>query len=72
MSRLKYLIGTAILDEADFKNKIFKMFAQYVNNMLMFYSLDQRGYQGFLLGSDSFTKGISRANKVKEFEEFLR
>jgi len=72
VSRVKYLIGTAILDETYFKNKIFKMFAQYVNNMLMFYSLDQRGYQGFLLGSDSFTKGIIRANKVKEFEEFLR
>lgn len=72
VSRVKYLIGTAILDEEDSKNKIFRAFADYVNNMLMFYSLDERGYQGFILGSDSFTKGIIRANKVKEFEEFLR
>lgn len=71
VSRIKYLIGTAILDESDSRNKIFKLFADFVNSMLMFYSLDQRGYQGLLLGVDSFTRGIIRANKVEEFEKFL-
>ena len=71
VSRVKYLISTAILDNTNENNIIFKEFAEYVNKMLMFFSLDQRGYQGFLSGSDSFTKGIIRAGKVEDFQKFL-
>ena len=44
----------------------------FVDNMLLFYSLDERGYQGFSLGSDSYTQGIIREGKTKEFEQFLK
>ena len=40
--------------------------------MLMFYSLDERGYQGLSVGSDIFTQGIIREGKMEDFQEFLR
>lgn len=72
ISRVKYIKGNAILVEDDLKNKVFYSFMDFVDKMLMFYSLDERGYQGFFLGADSFTQGIIRAGKTKEFEKFLR
>ena len=38
----------------------------------MFYSLDERGYQGLSVGSDIFTQGIIREGKMEDFQEFLR
>ena len=37
----------------------------------MFYSLTQNRYQGFAVGPDSYTQGIIRERKLKEFEGFL-
>ncbi len=71
ISRVKYIKGNAILQD-DLINKTFMSFVNYVDNMLMFYSVDEKGYQGLCSGSDSFTAGIIREGKLKEFEEFLR
>ncbi len=71
ISRVKYLNSNAILEETN-TNKIFYSFMSFVDRMLMFYSLDEKGYQGFLSGSDSFTQGIIRENKTKDFENFLK
>ncbi len=70
ISRVKYLRGNAILVENQV-NKAFYSFMDFIDGMLMFYSLDDRGYQGFFNGPDSFTQGIIRAKKTKEFEKFL-
>lgn len=72
ISRVKYLKGNAILVEDDLNNIIFYEFMNFVDNMLLFYSLDERGYQGFSIGPDSFTQGIIREGKTKEFEGFLK
>lgn len=71
ISRVKYIKNNSILHDND-ENRAFVAFMQFVDNMLMFYSLDERRYQGFRLGGDSFTQGIIRENKMKEFEAFLR
>lgn len=71
LSRVKYIRNNAILSDTSI-NKAFIDFTNYVDKMLMFYSLDNRGYQGLKLGSESFTQGIINAGKIKEFEEFLR
>lgn len=71
ISRVKYLKSNAIL-EANSTNKSFYDFMDFVDNMLLFYSLDERGYQGFSVGIDSYTQGIVRESKTKEFEDFLR
>lgn len=42
------------------------------NHMLLFYSLDSRGYEGFMNGSESIAEGIVNSGKVKDFENFMR
>ncbi len=40
--------------------------------MLLFYSLDSRGYEGFMNGSESIAERIVNSGKVGEFQEFLK
>ena len=40
--------------------------------MLLFYSLDSRGYEGFRNGSEGIAEGIVNSGKVNEFNAFLR
>ena len=70
LSRAKFIRSNAILQN-DETNRAFVSFMSFVDNMLMFYSLDEKGYQGLSVGSDSFTNGIIRAGRIKEFQEFL-
>ena len=71
LSRIKFIKSNAILDNNP-TNKAFISFASFVDNMLMFYSLDSNRYQGLSIGSGSYTQGIIQRGKMKEFEEFLR
>lgn len=71
LSRVKYIKSNAILKDNEV-NRAFISFVKFVDNMLMFYSLDQNRYQGFYLGGDTYTQGIIRENKIKEFEDFLK
>ncbi len=71
LSRVKYVKNNAILVD-DVVNRAFKAFTEFVDNMLMFYSLTENRYQGLIVGIDSFTQGIIRENKTKDFEVFLR
>ncbi len=70
LSRVKYVKNNAIL-ENNATNVAFISFISFVENMLMFYSLDSRRYQGLTIGPGSFTKGIIEFGKMKEFEAFL-
>lgn len=70
ISRVKYVSNNAILIDNEI-NKVFGDFISYVNRMLLFYSLDQRGYQGFMVGVESMAKGIIESGHLKSFEEFL-
>ena len=49
-----------------------KKFIDFVERMLLFYSLDSRGYEGFMNGSESIAEGIVNSGKVKDFQEFLK
>ena len=71
LSRVKYIKSNAILRDNEV-NRAFRAFVAFVDNMLMFYSLDQNRYQGFYLGTENYTQGIIRENKVREFEGFLK
>ncbi len=70
LSRVKFVRNNAILQDNE-TNRAFASFMSFVDSMLMFYSLDQNGYQGLSVGSDGITQGIIRANKVDEFRRFL-
>ena len=71
ISRVKYVLGTAILENNE-TNTAFKKFGEFVNKMLLFYCLDSRGYQGYTVGSESLAKGIIEKGQVESFQNFLR
>lgn len=70
LSRVKFVFYNAILQE-NRVNIAFKKFMDFVNGMLMFYSLNSNGYQGLTLGSENSLQGIIRENKLQDFQEFL-
>ncbi len=71
ISRVKYVNSNSILAD-NLQNQIFKKFIDFVERMLLFYSLDSRGCEGFMNGSGSIAEGIVNSGKVKDFQEFLK
>ena len=70
ISRVKYLRSNAILKD-NRENTAFKEFISFVDNMLMFYSLDETRYRGYRTGQERIPDAIIEAGKLKEFEQFL-
>ena len=70
LSYVKYVKNNSVLEEND-DNKVFNMFINYVEHMLLFYSLDYNRYFGYTVGSESIAEGIIKKGKLKEFEKFL-
>lgn len=71
ISRVKYVNSNSILVDNE-QNRIFKKFMDFVNRMLLFYSLDSRGYEGFMNGNESLAEGIVNSGKVQDFQAFLK
>ncbi|MDO4765927.1 MAG: AAA family ATPase [Eubacteriales bacterium] len=71
VSRVKFILNTTVLEDNEV-NRIFLKFGNFVNQMLLFYSLDDRGYQGLIVGTKKITELIIRENKVDEFQNFLK
>ena len=57
ISRVKYVNNNSILID-NVQNQAFKKFMDFVDRMLLFYSLDSRGYEGFMNGSEGIAEGI--------------
>ena len=70
LSRVKFIYNNAIL-QPDETNEIFGKFMDFVNRMLMFFSLNSNGYQGLIVGSGSCTQGIINEGKLEDFQKFL-
>ena len=70
LSKLKFIKNNAILAKNE-TNDIFYMFMDFVDKMLLFYCLQQRGYQGLVLGIDNIEDVIVKSGKLQEFESFL-
>ena len=71
ISRVKYVNNNSILAE-NTENLVFKKFIDFVDHMLLFYSLDNRGYEGFMNGNEGIAEGIVNSGKVADFQEFLK
>lgn len=71
LSRVKVVSSNAILQDTK-ANRVFSSFMSFVNRMLMFYSLDEKGYQGLTVGIEMLSDGIVKAGKLEGLEEFLR
>ena len=70
ISRVKYVNSNSILAD-NMENHVFKKFMDFVEHMLLFYSLDSRGYEGFMNGNEGVAEGIVNSGKVDEFKEFI-
>lgn len=71
ISRVKYVNSNSILADNP-KNQAFKKFMDFVERMLLFFSLDNRGYEGFMNGAENISESIVNSGKLKDFENFLR
>ena len=71
ISRVKYVNSNSILVDNE-QNRVFRKFIDFVEHMLLFYSLDSRGYEGFMNGSEGIAEGIVNSGKVQDFQEFLK
>ena len=71
ISRVKYVKSNSILTD-NAENEVFKKFIDFVERMLLFYSLDTRGYEGYANGSETVAEGIVNNGKVDDFQEFLK
>jgi AAA15 family ATPase/GTPase len=70
LSFVKYIAKNTVL-EKNAINRVFQRFMNFVDNMLLFSSLDRNYYQGFKTGAGRIPDGIIKANKLKDFEAFL-
>lgn len=70
ISRVKYISSNAILED-NAENRVFNKFIDFVNRMLLFFSLDQRGYEGYRTGGESVGSGIISSGQLANFQSFL-
>ncbi len=54
------------------EKRAFYRLTNYVNNMLLFFSLGQKGYEGFHIGGGNIAEEIINSGNIKNFESFLR
>lgn len=71
-SRVKFIMNTTVLDESDVQNSVLRKFKNFVEHMLLFYSLKDNGFIGFRDSAGLIESIIINAGKVKDFETFLR
>lgn len=71
ISRVKYVNSNSILLD-NTENQVFQKFIDFVNRMLLFYSLDSRGYEGFTNGTHGISEEIVNSGMVEDFQEFLK
>lgn len=71
ISRVKYIRSNAILPDTP-ENRLFSKFIYFVDNMLLFYSLEKDRYIGLKTGADDIGAFIIQEGKTRDFEDFLR
>ena len=70
LSFVKYINNNSVLKN-DETNNIFRKFIEFVDNMLLFYSLDYNRYIGYTVGSESISDAIVKRKKLEDFQHFL-
>lgn len=68
---IKYIRSNAVLNMNNEANKVFKKFIDFVDNMLLFSSLENNHYQGFTNGNGTISNTIISKGKLYDFEKFL-
>lgn len=69
LSIVKYIKNNSILDNEEFN--AFNKFYKFVENMLLFYSLNTNRYFGYTNITESIEDAIIKEDKLNDFEDFL-
>jgi len=72
ISLLKYIKSNAILSNKNKEVELFNKFIEYVDNMLLFWTLDTRNYLGYKVDNFNILKHIIESKKFEEFKSFLK
>ena len=70
-SRVKFILNTNLINENDSYSKILITFKNFVDHMLLFYSLRTNDFIGYAEKGETLSSIIIRKNKVQEFEDLL-
>jgi hypothetical protein len=70
ISVLKYIKSNTVLPETD-ETVLFNKLILFVDNMLLFWQLDNRGYQGYEIGRLFILGDIVRHGHFDDFKQFL-
>ena len=70
ISKLRLVKNNSILEDNEVNNT-FKEFIKFLDGMLLFYNLMERGFWGLKYKTEYIEPEIIKNNKIKEFEEFL-
>lgn len=70
LSFVKYVSRNSLLEDNTI-NRIFEKFISYVDNMLLFCSLQNNYYQGFANGTEKVGESIIQRKKLNDFQNFL-
>jgi hypothetical protein len=70
ISVLKYIKSNTVLPETG-ETALFNKFLSFVDNMLLFWQLDNRGYQGYEIGSADMLGDIVKRGHFDDFKRFL-
>ncbi|MCY1152079.1 MAG: AAA family ATPase [Sphaerochaetaceae bacterium] len=71
LSAIKYLFANTQLDIKNKETKAFYDFMDYVQNMLLFWSLQEKSYIGFTNGVTQIIDELIKNNWVTEYNDFL-
>jgi hypothetical protein len=71
ISVLKYIKANTVLPETE-ETVLFHKLLSFVDNMLLFWQLDTRGYQGYETGRKSMLNDIIEHGHFDNFREFLK
>jgi AAA15 family ATPase/GTPase len=71
ISVVKYLHSNAVINDSLEKN-VLDAFYNYVDHMLLFWSLESRGYIGYLTGRTDMLEDIVNQEHFSDFKSFLK
>lgn len=70
ISKLKFVKNNSLLEDNEI-NKTFAAFTKFLDGMLLFYNLMERGFCGLKYNTELIETAIIKNKKVEEFEKFL-
>lgn len=72
LTAVKYIRANALLKPQDQDNRVFLAFCQFVDNMLLFWCLQDRAYIGYETGMSNLFNAICEPSHLTRYNAFLK